>query len=303
MKLIVTGGSGLLALNLATTYRDEHDVLLLSHTKTVTLARTKSISVELEDEEMLEKIFNDWSPDVVIHAAGMTHVADCENLPDQAYYANVELVKRVSLVAKKCNTKLVYISSDHIFDGNSAFYSEEDKTFPLNTYAKSKLLGEEAARSVNTDCLIIRTNFFGWGSDIKPSFSDWIIGTLRRQEEITGYSNIFYTPIFIPYLANAILDLVGKDCSGVYNIVGSERVSKYEFILLVADKFELDNSLVKEGVYLANSGIKRPLDMSLDNSRIRKLLLTDFPSLSQSLEELSNQEKNGTKKEIQSCLL
>jgi len=300
---MITGGSGLLALNWAVSCRDDHDILLLTHTKCVTLSGVTSLKVDLENKEELDDIIGQWRPDIIVHTAGMTNVDECDEFPERAYYTNVDLVKTMSLIAKKYSIKFVYISSDHIFSGNKSFNTENDKTDTLNVYADSKLLGEKAAESVNKNCLIIRTNFFGWGTSVKPSFSDWVINTIRNREEIKAYTDIFYTPIFIYHLVDIAIKLIKKDCNGVFNIVGDSRISKYEFILSLADRFELDTSLIKKSIYDSKgSNVKRPLDMSLSNALVKKTLRVDFPDLGQSFDELRLQEESGIRSEIQNCL-
>jgi len=304
MRLIITGGSGLLALNWAILCRDSYDILLLTHTKSVALSGVSSIKVDLEDRERLGEIISQWCPDVIVHAAGMTNVDECEKFPERAYYTNTDLVKQVSLIAKQHSIKFVYISSDHIFNGNKPFATESDKADPLNVYANSKLLGESAARFVDKNCLILRTNFFGWGTGVKPSFSDWVINTIRNKEEIQAYTDIFYTPIFIHHFVDIAIKLIQKDCHGVFNVVGSSRVSKYEFIMSIVEQFDLDASLVKKSAYRdTKSSVKRPLDMSLSNSLVKNELKVDFLGLDQSFVELRLQEESGVRDEINSCIV
>jgi dTDP-4-dehydrorhamnose reductase len=303
MRIIITGGSGLLGINCAIALRDDHEILLLSYSKSVVLRQVESMKVSLDNKDQLSQVVKDWGAQVIIHAAGITNVDYCEKYPDKAYETNVNLVKNVSEIALINNLKLVYISSDHLFDGGSPLYSEIDTPNPLNVYAKSKLMGEEAAKSVNKNCLIIRTNFFGWGSKAKMSFSDWVINSLRSGIEVNGYKDIFHTPIFLNHLSYAIVELIKNDQKGVFNVVGNSRISKYDFIILIAEIFGLDTSMVVKSSYKKTmSSIQRPLNMSLSNALVKNKLHINIPELEQGVLELLAQEGSGISDEIFNCI-
>lgn len=303
MRIIITGGSGLLGINCAISLRDDHEILLLSYSKSLALRDVESIKVSLGNKNQLNRIVKDWGAQVIIHAAGITNVDYCEQFPDIAYDTNVNLVKYVSEIALKNNLKFVYISSDHLFDGRKLLYSEIDKPNPLNVYARSKLMGEEIAKSVDKNCLIIRTNFFGWGSKAKMSFSDWVINSIRSGDEINGYTDIFHTPISLNHLSYVIVELIKNNHKGVFNVVGNSRISKYDFIILIADIFDLDTSMVVKSSYKkTRSSIQRPLNMSLSNVLVKNKLQINIPDLEQGVLELLAQEESGISDEIFNCI-
>jgi dTDP-4-dehydrorhamnose reductase len=141
--------------------------------------------------------------------------------------------------------------------------------------------------------LLIRTNFFGWGTSYRRSFSDVIIETLRSGKDLNLFTDVFYTPTLVDKVAIAAHDLIDTKAAGIVNIVGDERISKYEFGIRIAEEFGLDPSLIKPGL-LANRVelVQRPYDMSLSNQKVRKLLGRKIGGVSEHLSELHKQEQN-----------
>ena len=272
-SILITGGSGLLAVNWACFARDTCEVVLALHKKNVALDRVKSIFVNLESRDDILEVLNQTSPDVVVHAAGLTNVDECQKNSQLAYHVNCELAANVAFACAKVGVKLVYISTDHLFSGQSPLSSEDSSTQPVNIYAESKLCAEHEVTLLNPEALIIRTNFFGWGHQFRQSFSDWIYSSIGDNKEITLFDDVYFTPILIDLLATYVHELLAINASGIFNIVSDERISKYAFGLLLCEKFGLSSHLIKRGNI---SSIKllapRPNDMSLSNKKLKKAL-------------------------------
>ena len=178
-KVLITGGSGLLALNWALTINKNFDVFLGYHKRQFNILNTKSIKLELEIYDELYSQLSNLSPKIIINTAGLTNVESCEKFPKLANKSNITIAKNLAKVSKFLNIKLVHISTDHLFDGKKTYYNEKDQINPLNVYGKTKAIGEKEILKINEDALIIRTNFFGWGTDYRNSFSDFIIQNLQ----------------------------------------------------------------------------------------------------------------------------
>lgn len=298
-KLLITGGSGLLALNWACRMRQEWDIVLGIHHHLVSLKDVSTCHLNLDCSEELKKKVLQISPDLIVHAAGLTNVDECEINPGLAYQGNVEIAKNIARVASKLNITLIHISTDHLFSGWDSFYGEVAEAKPLNEYAKTKYLAEKAVQELCSGALILRTNFYGWGHRYRNSFTDWIINQLRSGDRAYVFNDVFYTPILISHLVDVAHQLVGMSAKGVYNVVGSERLSKYDFAVSLAQVFNLPKDLLMpSSITEARHLVKRPKDMSLSNLKLKNELGCDLPDTISSLRELLRQEQNGLSNEI-----
>ncbi len=298
-KILFTGGSSLLALNWACLIRNSHEVYLGMHNSKISLFGTKSMPLVLSNKNKLYKSVLEVRPDLIINTTGLTNVDACEANPELAHYVNVELAANIACIGTQLKIPLVHISSDHLFSGLTKNQTEVSQPCPINEYGRSKLNAERVVLNINPSALIFRTNFYGWGSSKKQSFSDWIIFQLRAGKKINLFNDVFYTPILISNFVNVAHQLIDKSATGIYNLVGSERLSKYDFAVNVARVFNLPEDLIVESsIDDAKHLVKRPRDMSLCNSKVVCEIGFDFPDTLASLIELRNQEKSGLSYEI-----
>src|SRR5688572_18502119 len=227
-KVLVTGGSGLLALNWACAMRATHDVVLATHTRKVRLHGAVATPLSLEDPDTLERALKTHAPDIVVHTAGITSVEECERDEAAAHHVYADLSHNVAAAARAAGAALIHISTDHLGNGESAFQKEDAPPDPLNAYARAKLAAERAVAAVYPAALIVRTNFFGWGHALRPSFSDWIYYALREGTRLTMFDDVFMTTIIADGMAHASHRLLDSGASGIYNVAGEERISKYD---------------------------------------------------------------------------
>jgi len=298
--ILITGGSGLLALNWALTIREKFNVTLGLHNRNINLKDTRSILLDLDSKEALTEALEALQPQLVIHAAGFTSIEQCEANPTLAKYINVDLTKNLVMVCAKLNIPMVYISTDHLFSGNESLVDEEFPVSPINVYAKTKVEAESYIQNTYPEALIIRTNFYAWGTSYRHSFSDMVINNLRAGKKISLFKDIYYTPILIDPLVHNVHELVQKGAKGIFNMVGDDRISKYDFGLKLAREFNLDNSLIKDGKIIDKpSLVNRPHDMSLSNKKVSNYLGKKMGGLDQHILKLKAQEANGLAQELQ----
>lgn len=271
--LILTGGSGLLALNWAAGIRNEYDVVLIMHDRVVELNGVRSYKIDLASIDEIRSFFLKMQPYAVIHTAGLTSVETCEKYPDLAYEINVAIAANVAIASSDLGIRMVHISTDHLFSGTHEMTTEDHEVSPCNVYGKTKAEAEIKVVAHAPDALIIRTNFYGWGPGYRKSFSDSIIESLRQNRSIRLFDNVFYTPIIIDKLVFLTHGLINNHAKGTYNIVSDRRVSKYEFGMCIAEIFGLKKNLIIKG-YLNEELdlVKRPLDMSLSNQKASSFL-------------------------------
>jgi len=290
-KILITGGSGLLALNWALHKRAQDEVTLGIHKKNVSLPRINTRFLSLESADKIQRVFDDIKPNIVIHTAALTNIEACEADPDLARYTNVELVKNIANACSSNEVPLVHISTDHLFSGETHMVDECQQVAPLNTYGRTKAEAEHHVLDIYPKTLIVRTNFYGWGSRFKPSFSDVIIDSLRSNNTLYLFQDVFYTPILIETLVNVVHDLLNKKVSGIFHVVGDERISKFKFGLEVAELFNLDIRLIKKGKLENQHKLtRRPKDMSLSNQKVTSVLVRYRGGVKEQLLKLQQQE-------------
>ena len=299
-NILITGGSGLLALNWATTMREKFNVTLGLHDRKINLKGTRSILLDLDSKEALTQALEALQPQLVIHAAGLTSIEQCESNPTLAKYINVDLTKNLVMVCTKLNIPMVYISTDHLFSGNESLVQEDYPVSPVNVYAKTKAEAETCVLDSDAKALIIRTNFYGWGTSYRQSFSDMVINHLRAGKKISLFKDIYYTPMLVEPFVYTVHELAHKKAKGIFNVVGDDRISKYDFGLRLAKEFNLDNSLIDEGKIIDKlSLVNRPHDMSLSNQKVSNYLARKMGGLDEQILKLKVQEVNGLAKELQ----
>lgn len=282
----------MLAFNWSDYLKNDAEVILGIHSRTPETTGFETVRIDFDSYKNLLKIIDSLDLDIIINCMGYTNVENCEINPEQAFKVNSHYASLVSLVTKKLNIKLVHISTDHLFNGNSQDYSESSLMSPLNSYAKSKEQGEKDVFKNDENALIIRTNFFGWGPSYKKSFSDYIISNLENNKPISLFSDVFYNPILISELASAVDELIIKDSSGIYNVVSDENISKYDFGIKISDEFKLDSSLIRSVKFSERKDlVNRPLNMTLSINKLKKEGVV-ISSLRNQLKTLKKQRKN-----------
>jgi dTDP-4-dehydrorhamnose reductase len=303
-KVVITGGSGLLATNWACCMREHHQIVLGLHNRKVTLRGVTSSVLNIESVGEINRWLDALKPDMVVHTAGLTNVDECERNPAAAHAQNCELSRNIAVACQQHGVRLLHISTDHLFDGSHAFYKESDTPIPLNVYARSKLDAEIEVAKVYPAALIVRTNFFGWGPLYRPSFSDWVIDSLRGGKQITLFDDVYFTPVLIDTLADASYRLSEAGASGVFNVVSGQRLSKFEFGNMLATEFRLPQNLLLRGrLSDAKLSAARPHDMSLDNSKVNQFLNMQIDALGEQVAQLKVQGGEGRAKEINNAIM
>ena len=291
MKTIVfTGGSSLLAQSWTKYNLPDYNYILALHQRKLEDCKHKTIFLDYKNVAHIAEQFQLIKADIVVNCIGLTSVEDCEDTPALAIETNVKIASNIASACHQTGVKMVHISTDHLFDGTRAFSNEATQLSPLNIYGKTKAEGEQAVLNNDSDALIIRTNFFGWGPSYKTSFSDKILNSLSAGKKADLFDDVYYTPISVSTLRKQVMDLVEHKASGLFNVCSNERISKFEFGLLIAKTFGYSTQLVQPiSINNLPQLTARPKDMSLSNHKSCALLNTSIPSLEQQINELKQE--------------
>lgn len=296
--MLITGVSGLLGNNIARFFRDDYEILGFYHSHPVFIDGIQLKSVNLLSKEDVTKSIKDFEPDVLIHCASLTDVDFCETEKELTKNVNVLGTRTVAESILKSLCKLVYISTDLVYDGKKGNYSENDPVNPLNYYGLSKLEGEqEVLRKPNA--LVLRTNIFGWNIQNKLSLAEWILQDLSAKKSIAGFQDVTFSSIYTFDLAKLLALAIEHDLRGIYNCGSSSPLSKYEFALQIAERFNLDKSLVKPGsVNDFHFKAKRAKKLSLDLTKLTKDLNIVPPKVTESLDNFYRDFQKGLPQKI-----
>ncbi|MDR3574594.1 MAG: SDR family oxidoreductase [Anaerolineaceae bacterium] len=244
-RILVTGCSGLLGLNLALQACEKHTIIGVVQQHGLYGAPFQTVQLDLSLPGVLEKLLDTSKPDLVIHCAALANLDLCEENPQLAHRLNAAVPGELAEMTARRDIAMLHISTDAVFDGQRGNYSENDPPNPINVYARTKLDGELAVASANPKALIARVNFYGWSLFGKRSLAEWFFNDLSAGKQVNGFTDVFFGPLLVNDLADLLLEMADKSLCGLYQAVSGAYLSKYEFGRLLARQFGLDESLIK----------------------------------------------------------
>jgi dTDP-4-dehydrorhamnose reductase len=302
--LVVTGASGLLGASVLRSAVDlDWKAVGLCHHHVIRDPSLEACSVDLTDESATRRILFDLRPDTIVHCAAATNVDWCEDNPQQAKSINVQASAFLAEIASALNARLIYISTDSVFDGKKGRYVETDKPAPLNVYAASKLAGERETLRRNPSAIVVRVSIYGWNAQDKDSLAEWILRRLKHGTEVPGFTDVYFTPILVNHLAPLLFEMLQHELVGLYHVTGSERISKFEFARRVATAFGFDAERVKPcRLQDMNLRAARPLDASLNTEKIRFTLGRSMPDVDSGLSAFRELHKRQYPQKLKSYL-
>lgn len=299
-RLLVTGASGHLGLNLALyAQRQGYDVIGWANRQPVENAPFAVDQFDLTDTKHLGEKLQATAPDMVVHSAALANLEACDKNPELAYQLNAEVPGLLARHLKHMGVPLLHISTDAVFDGTKGDYSEIDMPNPINTYAHSKLMGEENVSSEYKEAVIGRVVFFGWTLSGKRSLAEFFYNRLKAEETANGFTDMIFTPLYVEHLASLLLEAMEKELHGTYHFFGNQAVSKYAFGVSLAREFGFDESLVSPiSVMDSELTTQRSLNLSMNNEKLRMALGHELPGIVEGLKALHLAEDMGLRERI-----
>ncbi len=230
MKILITGISGMLGMDLYETLRKEYEVvgLDIKDFPSISFPSPPLRKVDITDGHELRKSFRQLAPDFVIHTAAYIDVDGCEKNPDRAHRINALGTRNIALASQDLGVPLMYVSTDFVFDGKENYpYTELNEPHPLNVYGKSKLAGENYVRSLVERYFIVRTSWL-YGRYGK-NFVETILKLAEEKEELTVVDDQVGCPTYTRDLSQEMKKLLSSNSYGIYHITNSGSCSWYEF--------------------------------------------------------------------------
>lgn len=300
MKIAVTGVTGLIGSRFFDLLKSRFEIIPIS----------SSYGMDITDRNKITKFLKAKNPAVIVHFAAKTNVDSCEKDREEdieklnknkvydngkidfenldadswkgsssSFGINVVGTKNLADFSKNHGSKMVYISTDFVFDGEkNGFYTEEDKPSPVNWYGQTKLWGEEALQEGS---IITRISYpFGHKSLIKKDLIWTLVGLISQQDEVSLVSDQVITPTFIDDIVLGIEFLIKQNSSGIFNLVGNNSFSPYEIGVILAREFGYSETKIEltTRAKLYAGRAKRPFKVMLKNDKLKHdgYSMTDF---------------------------
>ncbi len=302
MRILITGTGGLLGSNLALEAANDHTVFGVDRSCPQKTEAFTPVVADLLDPGAVERILDDTQPDWVIHCAAQANIDACERDPENAWELNAELPRKLAHHVARGGARLLHVSTDAVFDGKKGKYTENDPPNPINVYSQTKLAGENAVLDSTADAIVARTNIFGWSPTGKRSLAEFFFNNLKAGNQVRGFPDVFFCPLLVNDVADLFFGMLEKGLHGLYHVVSSECISKYDFGMAIARNFGFDTDLITP-TSVADSGLKAvrspnltlcvdklihdlgvvPPDLSTGIERFYALYQQDYPQLLRNL--------------------
>ncbi len=259
MKVLVTGANGQLG----------YDVVKELQKQNIECFGATRKDFDIIDFEATRNFIINYSPDAVIHCAAYTAVDKAEDEKEQCYLVNFEATENIARICKKINAKLLYISTDYVFNGRKdGFYEVDDETNPINVYGKSKLLGEEAVQKILKKYFIVRISWvFGKHGN---NFVKTMMRLGKELKEINVVSDQYGSPTYTADLSLLLVEMIKTEKYGIYHATNEGVCSWAEFaeeIFKIA-KMDVNVNYINTAEYRTRA--KRPLNSKLSKKRIKE---------------------------------
>lgn len=291
MKILGTGLTGLVGSRIVELLNGKYEFENISLSMGIDITNRESV---------LEKIKNS-DAQVVLHLAAKTDVDECElgkslGKEGEAWKINVLGTKNITEACSVTNKKLIYISTDFVFDGTNpplGGYSEEDTPNPINWYAKTKHEGEKIVQNLSCPWLIVRIAYPYRAVFERLDFFRAILKRLEKSESVVAVTDHIFTPTFVDDIASALDVLISSNSQGIFHVVGSQNLTPLDAANLIADEFELDKSRINKTTRseFFNNRAPRPFQLTLKNDKITKLGVR-MKTFEEGLRDVRRQQEN-----------
>ena len=257
MEVLVTGSNGQLG----------YDVVKELQKQNIECCGATRQDFDIVDFEATENFIKNYMPDAVIHCAAYTAVDKAEDEQGLCYLVNASATENIAEICKKINAKMLYISTDYVFDGTKdGFYEVDDKPNPINVYGKTKLLGEQAVQKTLDKYFIVRISWvFGEHGN---NFVKTMLRLGKERKEINVVADQYGSPTYTADLAPLLIEMIQTEKYGVYHATNKGVCTWAEF---AEEIFKIAGIEVKVNhITIAEypTRAKRPLNSRLSKEKI-----------------------------------
>ena len=291
MKLFLTGASGLLGNALAASFLDKGWTIHASwHTRKPLLSEPKLHRSDLADVQQLESMLETIQPDLIVNAAALTIPSDCAKNPELSKAINVEMPVALASFSSRNQTRLIHYSTDMVFDGKAGNYQPDSPTNPTNLYGEHKRESEKRVQELYPESCIIRLPLLtgnspaGTRSVHEALWSEWKRGAITPL-----FEDEWRSPVSVSNVAEMTHDLIGSpEIQGLFHWAGATYLNRWEMGTLIAEKLDVPKNLLQRSLARDFPQFKdRPLNLTMDSSKLKALVQTDPAPFETQLSEIT----------------
>lgn len=255
MKELIIGGSGFLGSKLASSelFKDANITYLNQKTSFIEKNKNRSFRMNLAEEEEISKVLLSTNPSLIIHCGGITDTDLCEREKEFSWKVNVEGTENLM---RSYNGKIIYFSTDYVFDGKNAPYNENSKPNPINHYGITKLKAEEIILRRKENLVVRVSGLYGINKN-----NNKFINRFIDQDKIYAYTNLISSPTYIEDIVDNIQTLT--HLSGIIHLSSNGSISRYNFTKLINDSLHLSKEIISCEYKNKDGTAKRPYNSSL----------------------------------------
>jgi dTDP-4-dehydrorhamnose reductase len=301
-RLLIIGVSGLTGYKLAKISSNDFNVFGTYNHRAVKIRNSEIYQLDKTDTIKTTQLINKINPDVIIDCSALHNVDYCEKNNEETKRVNVDAPKLIAELCRKIEARMIYLSTDYVYDGTEKHYTEESTPNPLNYYGLSKLMGEKEIAKTGIDHAICRTSLiFGWNpqelkgisssSGKSQNYAIWAINKLRNHENLRIVTDQYSTPTFADNLAEALFKIAKNNITGLYHIAGKNCLNRYDFTIKIAEIFNLNRDIIAPTTSdQFKQTAKRPMRCCLDVSKAENTLKMKFLTAEEALIKMKEQE-------------
>lgn len=271
-RLLITGASGFLGWNVLKAANKHWHTIGLAYKHTEHLPADEVVTLDLTDISALKQLIEYLKPDAIIHLAAISDANYCEQHPQASSKLNVDASVALANIAASKSIPFIFTSTDLAFDGTKGYYTEEEAPNPLSAYGNQKVTAETGILQVNPSACICRMPLmFGNPSAHGKSFIQPFLQNLRAGTPINLFTDEYRTAVDGASAAKGLLHAVEQGWTGTWHLGGPQRLSRFEFGLMLAEVFSISNPNInpirQQDLQMA---APRPADVSLNSSKAFK---------------------------------
>lgn len=282
MKILITGAFGQLGTVLSQNLRFNYDVIRTGRTVP---KNQIGHTLDIRDKILVKSLLDVLNPDLIINLAAMTSVDGCELNPRLAREINIAGIQHL---CDAFDGKIIHLSTDYVFNGENGPYSETSPVSPINVYGETKLASERILLHENPNHLVLRCNvIYGYDNLTQASFLNWVVNSLKDGQIIRVVDDQINNPTWTESIADIISLCIQQKISGIYHWGDGNLLSRYDFALKIAEKFELDQKLIHPiSTKELNQPAARPLMSGLKSNKLIGLLKVVQPTIDNCLNKI-----------------
>lgn len=269
MKILVTGASGLLGRAVAEAAEKSHAVVA-QYRRHAPRGLKSALMLDLADAAAVRRVLVETRPDAVVHCAAMADPVACERERDAAKAINADATRLLAQTCADLGARLLFISTDLVFDGRKGMYREDDAVNPVSCYGETKVMAEKAVRAECADYVIARCSLiYGCSISGTRAANEALLNALHAGREVKLFTDEYRTPVCVPDLARALARLAESNVTGTFHCGGGERISRHDFGMKVCRAAGVDPSQITPAkIGQARCVPPRAPDVSLDSGKL-----------------------------------